>query len=35
VRLPGPVDPARLLVKGGHAECADLAGLVRPAPELC
>ena len=35
VRLPGPVDPARLLVKGSHAECADLAGLVRPAPELC
>lgn len=57
VRLPGPVDPSRLLVKGMSpdkseadspkadsaedcltdcvTDCANLAGLVRPAPELC
>jgi predicted N-acetyltransferase YhbS len=35
VRLPGPVDPTRLLVKGDSALCADLTGLVRPAPDLC
>ena len=35
VRLPGPVDPSRLLVKGASADCAKLTGLVRPAPDLC
>ena len=35
VSLPGPVDPARLLVLGDAAICADLSGMVRPAPELC
>lgn len=35
VRLPGPVDPRRLLVRGDAAICAALQGDVRPAPELC
>lgn len=35
VSLPGPVDPARLLVLGDAAICAALSGMVRPAPELC
>ena len=35
VRLPGPVDPTRLLVRGPDAACSTLSGMVRPAPELC
>lgn len=37
--MPGPVDPARLLLRptdSRHAaHCSRLSGLVRPAPELC
>lgn len=39
VRLPGPVDPERLLVRPSHADkaaiCAALSGAVRPTPEMC
>lgn len=35
VRLPGPVDPQRLLLRGDAKLCAGLAGTVRRAPELC
>jgi len=39
VCLPGPVDPARLLLRPSSdahaADCAHLAGMVRRAPELC
>ena len=35
VKLPGPVDPQRLLVRGEAKLCADLSGMVRRAPELC
>jgi predicted N-acetyltransferase YhbS len=35
VRLPGPVDPQRLLLRGEAKFCAALAGTVRRAPELC
>lgn len=35
VRMPGPVDAARLLVRGDAAQCAGLSGAVRPAPDLC
>ncbi len=39
VKLPGPVDPQRLLLRPSSAEaatdCAALAGTVRRAPELC
>jgi predicted N-acetyltransferase YhbS len=39
VKLPGPVDPQRLLLRPSapaHATlCAGLSGLVRRAPELC
>lgn len=37
--MPGPVDPARLLVRptdGAHAAlCGTLSGKVRPLPEMC
>jgi predicted N-acetyltransferase YhbS len=32
IRLPGPVDPKRLLLRGSASERQPLAGLVRPAP---
>ncbi|MGB0477838.1 MAG: GNAT family N-acetyltransferase [Parvibaculales bacterium] len=35
VKLPGPVDPQRLLVRGASKLCAGLSGMVRRAPELC
>ena len=35
VKLPGPVDPQRLLVRGEAKLCAALSGMVRRAPELC
>jgi predicted N-acetyltransferase YhbS len=35
LRLPGPVDPQRLLVRGEAKLCAGLSGMVRRAPELC
>ena len=35
VRLPGPVDPQRVLVRGETKLCAKLSGMVRRAPELC
>lgn len=39
VRLPGPVDPQRLLVRPSDLSQADictaLGGPVRPAPEMC
>lgn len=35
VHMPGPVDPARLLVRGADTACDRLAGPVRPAPDLC
>ena len=39
LKLPGPVDPQRLLLRPSAAEhatlCAELTGMVRRAPELC
>jgi len=35
VRLPGPVDPARLLVRAEKAVFEQLSGTLRPAPEMC
>jgi predicted N-acetyltransferase YhbS len=35
VKLPGPVDPQRLLVRGEAKLCGGLSGMVRRAPELC
>ena len=35
VRLPGPVDPARLLIRAEKAVFERLSGTLRPAPELC
>lgn len=39
ISLPGPVDPQRLLLRPSAAQdatlCAELAGMVRRAPELC
>ena len=36
IRMPGPVDRARLLVHVPDAmDAAALAGMVRPAPDLC
>ena len=35
VRLPGPVDPARLLIRAEKAVFEQLSGTLRPAPELC
>ncbi len=35
VTMPGPVEAARLLVRGAVARCEALSGKVRPAPELC
>ena len=35
VKLPGPLDPQRLLVRGEAKLCAALSGTVRRAPELC
>ena len=39
VRLPGPVDPKRLLVRPSTPQaatlCSALSGKVRPAPEMC
>ena len=35
VHLPGPVDPARLLVRAEDAIYTHLSGTVRPAPDLC
>ena len=35
VRLPGPVDPARLLIRAEKAVFEQLSGTLRPAPEMC
>ena len=39
VSLPGPVDPQRLLLRPSEPQhatlCAELAGMVRRAPDLC
>lgn len=35
VRMPAPVEAARLLVRGEATLCASLSGAVRPAPDLC
>ena len=35
IRLPGPVDPARLLIRAEKAVVEQLSGMLRPAPDLC
>ena len=35
VQLPGPVDPARLLIRAEETVFETLSGTLRPAPELC
>lgn len=35
VHLPGPVDPARLLIRADESVFEQLSGTLRPAPELC
>ena len=35
VQLPGPVDPARLLIRAEKMVFETLSGTLRPAPELC
>ena len=35
IRLPGPVDPARLLIRAEKVVSEQLSGTLRPAPELC
>ena len=35
IRLSGPVDPARLLIRAEKAVVEQLSGMLRPAPDLC